>query len=319
VTDDHNSTTASSPGYEVPPIASYFELREDDHGAEGLRRIAREQAELATWHAQRVGAADEHVHEVRRATKRVRAVLRMVREALGEQSYRHDNAVLRDVARDLSALRSATMRVTTLETLIRWRPAIAPSAKVLRAKLIPETTVLSASVGAGSPLVDDLVDRLQLARTHIGEWTLPPTLVLTAPGLQHTYRRGRLGMERVYADQSTDRLHEWRKRVKYLRHQMEVLGAVLPESMQMMAGSLRELGECLGLDHDLADLESVVVRSPDVFLSPTARGEMLDFIAHRRRGLQADLLPLGKRLYAQTPGDFVRVMTSYWEERGGLL
>jgi CHAD domain-containing protein len=294
-------------------------LREDEHGSEGLRRIAREQVEMATWHAQRVGAADEHVHEVRTATKRVRAVLRMVREALGEQSYRHDNAVLRDVARDLSALRSATMRVTTLETLARWRPAIAPSAEDLVAELIRETTVLRASVGAGSPLVDDLVDRLQLARASVGAWTLPPTLVLTAPGLERTYRRGRLGMERVYADQSTDRLHEWRKRVKYLRHQMEVLGAVLPESMQMMAGSLRELGEGLGVDHDLADLESVVVRSPDVFLSPIAQSEMLDAIAWRRKELQADLLPLGKRLYTQTPDDFVRVMTSYWEEWGGLL
>jgi hypothetical protein len=46
---------------------------------------------------------------------------------------------------------------------------------------------------------------------------------------------------------------------------------------------------------------------------------MLDAIAWRRKELQADLLPLGKRLYAQTPGDFVRVMTSYWEEWGGLL
>jgi hypothetical protein len=211
------------------------------------------------------------------------------------------------------------MRVTTLEILTRWRPAVAPSAEDLLAELIPEMTVLRASVGAESPLVDDLVDRLQLTRASVGEWTLPPALILTAPGLQRTYRRGRLGMERASADHSTDRLHEWRKRVKYLRHQMEVLGAVLPESMQMMAGCLRELGECLGLDHDLADLESVVVRSPDVFSSPTAQSEMLDAIACRCRELQASLLPLGKRLYAQTPVDFVRVMTSYWEAWGGLL
>jgi CHAD domain-containing protein len=319
VTEDHNSTTASSPGYEVPPIASYFELREDDHGAEGLCRIAREQVELATWHARRVGAADEHVHEVRRATKRVRALLRMVRDRLGEQSYRHDNAVLRDVARDLSALRSATIRVTTLEMLARSCSPIAASVEGLHVQLSSEMTALRASVGAGSPLADDLVDRLQSATASVGEWTLPPALIFTAPGLQRTYRRGRLGMERVYADQSTDRLHAWRKRVKYLRHQMEIFGAVLPESMQMMAGSLRELGEGLGMDHDLADIESVVLRSPDVFSSPTAQGEMLDVIAHRRRELQADLLPLGKRLYAQTPGDFVRVMTSYWEERDDLL
>lgn len=319
MTDDYTSTTASSPGYEEFPIPSYFELREDEQSADGLRRITLEQVELAAWHAQRVGTSDGHVHEVRRATKRVRAVLRLVREGLGEQSYRYENAVLRDVARGLSALRSATVRVTTLESLTRSRTARTASVEDLHAELIAEMAVLRASVGAESPRVDDLVDRLDLARSIVSEWALPRGLAFTAPGLRRTYRRGRLGRKRADAHPSTDRLHEWRKRVKYLRHQMEVLGAVLPESMHVMVGSFRELGEGLGDDHDLADLKGVVVGSPDALLSPSARGEMLDAIAHRRSELQADLLPLGKRLYAQTPGEFVSVMTSHWEEWGGLL
>ena len=317
MTDEHNSTTAGSPGHEVPPIRAHFELKVDEPVADGLRRIALEQVDVATWHAQRAGAADEHVHEVRRAAKRARAVLRLAREGIGEQPYRRINALLRDVAKDLSALRSATIRVTTLEGLTRRHYPMGASVEELHAKLLSDTTVLRASVRVESVLVDDLVGRLRLARTSLGEWKMPPVLIPMASGLQRTYRRGRLGMERAYADQSTDHLHEWRKRVKYLRHQMEVLGAVMPETMNNVAASYRELAELLGLDHDLADLEIVVIGSPDVFASSTAQGNLLDTIARLRRELQADLLPLGQRLYAQTPRDFFRVVTSGCENWGG--
>ncbi len=314
MTDAFESVPAVAAADEPQPPPTRFELKADERTGDGLRRIVLEQVDRAAWHARRVGGADEHVHGVRRATKRVRAVLRMVRDGLGEESYRRDNAVFRDVARDLSAVRSATVRVETLEALIEWRAPLAASVAELRSELVADAARTRAAVLVESPVIDGVIGRLRRARASVGGWTLPPALVPTAFGLRRTYRRGRRGMASAYADRSTGRFHEWRKRVKYLRHQMEVLAAVRPETMPTIRASLVELGDALGLEHDLADLGRVVGRAPAVLASPVGPGELLDAIASRRDELRTDLQPLAERLYAQTPRDFVGEMTTYWEE-----
>ncbi len=149
----------------------------------------------------------------------------MVRDGLGEESYRHHNAVLHDVARDLSAVRSATVRVETLEALVGWRAPLAASVAELHSELVADPARMRTAVLVESPLINSLIGPLQRVRASLDWWTLPPALVPTTCNLRRTYRRGRRGMARAHADHSTERSYEWRKRVKYLRHQMEVLTA----------------------------------------------------------------------------------------------
>lgn len=49
--------------------------------------------------------------------------------------------------------------------------------------------------------------------------------------------------------------------------------------MLMIAARLAELGDGLGLDHDLADLESAVGGGTAFFVSPSERGELLGGMA----------------------------------------
>ena len=99
-----------------PPVVQ-FQLGVDEPAAEGIHRIALEQVDLIIWHAERLGDGDEHVHGVRKTSKRVRALLRLIRGELGEEAYRRENAALRDVARELSALRTATVEIEILKGL----------------------------------------------------------------------------------------------------------------------------------------------------------------------------------------------------------
>ncbi|RLE16885.1 MAG: hypothetical protein DRJ28_00485 [Actinobacteria bacterium] len=316
MTDDQDSTTAFAPGSEAQPLPTCFGSKAEERTADGFRRIVLEQVDLAVWHARRVGAADEHVHGVRRATKRMRAVLRLVRDSLGEATYRQDNVILRDVARDLSEMRSATVRIETLEALVEWNAPLEVSVAGLRGQLVTNATTMRTVLRTEPLFKEDLVGRLRGVRAGLDGWTLPHELVPTTVGLGSTYRRGRRAMARAYADGSTDRFHEWRKRVKYLGHQMEVLTATWPESTCVITSGLAKLGSGLGLDHDLADLGSFVADSSVALVSPAEEGELLDVIAGRRTELQTDLRPLAQRLYAQTPRQFVREMTTHWEEWG---
>jgi CHAD domain-containing protein len=308
MTNAPESVTAASREIVVSPIPVHFELGMNESVDDGLRRIVREQVDLAAWHAQRVGEADEHVHEVRRSMKRIRAVLRMVRNSIGEESYRRDNAMLRDVARELSAARSATIRVATLEALPEWNAPDARSVAGLHSRLIDDASALTQSLQG-----EELVRSLELARVGLRAWTLTPELVRMVSGVRRTYRRGRLGMANAYADRATDHFHEWRKRVKYLRHQMEVLAAVLPDAMDLVTEGLGELGYGLGVDHDLADLGGAVDGPEGNSLSPTDQRDLLTSIGLRRQELQADLRPLAEQLYAQPPRDFASRIKVVWQ------
>lgn len=308
MTEAPESVTAASRKIAVSPMAVHFELRLDESVDDGLRRIVGEQVDLATWHAERIGEADEHVHDVRRATKRIRAVLRLVRNSIGEESYRRDNAVLRDMARELSAARSATMRVATLEALPEWPAPAARSVSRLHVTLIDDASARRQSLQA-----EELTRSLELARVGVREWTLTRDLVRMVPGVRRTYRRGRVGMANAYADRTTDHFHEWRKRVKYLRHQMEVLAAAPPDAMGLITEGLAELGYRLGLDHDLADLGGAIDGPQGYLLSPTDQRQLLTSIGSRRQELQGDLRPLAEQLYAEPPRDFAGGIDAAWQ------
>src|SRR5215218_10746502 len=83
-----------------------------------VRMCAREQLAAA---AERLEHADEDavkaVHEARKHLKKTRALLRLVRPALGRKAYRRENDALRDAGLALSGTRDADVRVATAAAL----------------------------------------------------------------------------------------------------------------------------------------------------------------------------------------------------------
>src|SRR5215471_11136890 len=62
--------------------------------------------------------SDAAVHSARKQLKKGRADLRLLRKALGSQTYTYENTALRDVARPLTAVRDARALMDTLDTLV---------------------------------------------------------------------------------------------------------------------------------------------------------------------------------------------------------
>jgi hypothetical protein len=63
------------------------------------------------------GDLNPAVHEARKDLKKLRAVLRLVRDDLGDAVYRSENVRFRDAGRMLSGARDAHVRVETLAAL----------------------------------------------------------------------------------------------------------------------------------------------------------------------------------------------------------
>ncbi len=89
-----------------------YELRQGETLGENLRRICRKQIEGAIAIA--TGAQEPHdtpVHETRKHLKKARAALRLVRKEIGRGLFRQQDHCLRDVARLISDIRDAEVRL----------------------------------------------------------------------------------------------------------------------------------------------------------------------------------------------------------------
>ena len=107
--------TVSAP----PLVKPAFRLGGGEFLGAGLQRLSLEQLDFAivALTTQRI---DIGIHEARKAFRRVRALLRLVRDEIGYPVYRAENVALRDLGRLIGGSRDATVMVETvigLETL----------------------------------------------------------------------------------------------------------------------------------------------------------------------------------------------------------
>src|SRR5262245_17569554 len=82
-----------------------------------VRRIALEQIELARSALSRRSDHASAVHDARRSLKRLRAVLRLVRQAVGENWFKDGNRQLAELGQRLARRRDLDVMVVTLSKL----------------------------------------------------------------------------------------------------------------------------------------------------------------------------------------------------------
>ena len=95
---------------------SSFAFRANEDLPHAVRRIARHQIDMLRDELRRAPRRDA-VHEARKSSKKARAVVRLVRDEIGEKRYRRENTTLRDAVRPLAPVRDAEVLVHTLDVL----------------------------------------------------------------------------------------------------------------------------------------------------------------------------------------------------------
>lgn len=255
-------------------------------------------------------SAEERIHEARKALKRMRALLRLLREELGERTYEREHALVRDTGRRLARARDAAVLSATLEDLIARHEALASRGGVrrLRSQLRRECDgaaerALLESAGPGGALA-----QLRAMRMRVEYWSLAGTRGIEdlEPALERLYATGRKRMRRAAKAGRSRRmraLHEWRKRVKDLRYAQEMLGT------GKRAKRADALGELLGEEHDLAVLGERVRREAKAGrMGRRSSKPALRAISKRRKKLRKRALRDGEQLYGRKPKAFVQRM-----------
>jgi CHAD domain-containing protein len=258
---------------------------------DSIRTTAREQLDGAAEGLERPEDPVEAVHDARKRIKKSRALLRLARPAMRPRSFRIYDRELRDQGRALSGARDADVLVQTLDDLARHDTRIPkPHFTAVRNRL--------AETAQGAPPEQDVAS----VAGNVEGWPVDRadarTLVRALTG---TYKRGRRAYARAKDDPTTENLHQWRKRVKDLWYQQQLLQRVWPDVMKALAGEAKTLSKLLGSDHDLA-----------VLAGELAPGDpLLPLIADRRAELQSEAFALGSRVYAESPKAFRKRVKRY--------
>jgi CHAD domain-containing protein len=297
----------------------------------GLRRMMLAQADLAIealTSADSGARGEQAVHETRKAIKRMRALLRLLREDLGDPVYARENAVLRELGHSLSGARDAEVMFATFQALtrrgskqLRARRGVAR----LRAELQAErertrTELLEDAAGRRRA-----IGQLKAFSDRAGRWDTDASERAVYRGAGRLYGRGRRGRRQAKRGKRphTRRMHEWRKRVKDLRYATEALGpleqgaaggkaskAKPAKWVRRVAKRANRLSELLGEEHDLAVLSEWIEdrcsgRGRPAVARRTAK-ELSRLIAKRRRNLRKRALRQGKGLYGHPSREFTR-------------
>jgi hypothetical protein len=245
---------------------------------------------------------DERVHAARKSLKHARAVLRLLRPALGERRFAAQNVALRDAGRLLSRLRDARAVDDALRRFVR-RTGAAPSAyDTLRVALRAERDAAAAALATSSGTRD--VRRVLLAaRRSIASAPRPDARTLEQ-GLRRVYRRARRACVAARRAATPASLHEWRKRVKVHEGASTAITAALGRTRTSREiRELRRLARLLGDDHDAAVLAERA-RAADLRTADLDR--LLAVLERHRRWIERRAFASGAALYRWKPSRYVR-------------
>jgi CHAD domain-containing protein len=312
----------------LPAIpAPEFALTPGESLAVGLRRLSIDQFEHALeGFRDPAVSADVAVHEMRKATKRVRALLRMVRPAIGEKVFRYENSALRNASAMVAGVRDGAVMVKAVEQLRgRYQRLLAPGIfQITEERLNRRHQRVALRVLEDDEVMDQLQKVLYKARSRYVAWPVDPAdprsgkhvvphrFSAIGPGIGATYARGRGEMKLAFENPLAENFHSWRKRVKYLRHQMEIVSPLWWEVVGGLATSLDTLGDVLGEEHDLSELTRLATSVPDLVPDPDERSLLVSLALQRRQELHGAARVIGRRIYAESPQQFTRRLGAYW-------
>lgn len=303
-----------------------FRLTAGQPLADGVREVAASQLDdaLATIDDSAL-SLHERIHEARKRCRKVRALLRLVRDEVPD-TYDRVNTELRDTARLVSDERDAAAFVEAHDALgeaLGTHPTDPTDPTGHTGPLEPYVLVREQLVAHrdGEVLarieerLPEVRERLATVRWNVGGWELPDgdALACLAAGYARTYGRARKRWRQATGDEPTSEVwHEWRKRVKYHRHHVNLLQQAWPPVMDQREELLHDLTDLLGDDHDLAELRTAVRAGP-VEVDPDTVTAYVGLLDGARTRLQHRALPLAARLYTQPADEHSDEVFGWWQ------
>lgn len=254
--------------------------------------------------------SDSEVHEARRHVKKARTLLRLIKPVLG-RDYRLLNERLRSANRMLAPIADGEAVVETLSRLRQTTsspgPAVLHSIRqglVQREVRIDERARIDKVVETAADVLRAVQRDLRnpVARVH-GFRSIEP-------GLRRSYRAARRGLSRAAEESKAPVMHAWRRRVKDHWLLLRLLEARCGNRLATDEREVESLDETLGELNNCDILRRVV--DADKLVSIEDRPLWTAAVGKYRASLRAKAFSDGRRIYRETPKQFVRRVEKLW-------
>lgn len=275
--------------------------------SDGVHRIAAEQFALIFR-----ALGDENlpsprkVHEVRKAVKRLRALIRLIGPVFPEAKA--ENAVLRDAARELSIARDSGAVMETLALLKLPEDLHARTHDALST-----ATAERVSPAEAERLLKTFGRTMRAAAKRAAKWRIEAEgIEALAPGIRRGYRRLRKSFQDAVASGEEERLHDWRKCAKDHWHQTLLLRAVCFEAMQAHARMAEHLSDALGDWRDAGLVLDALGQLPAKALGKDDIKAVKRALARAQKRALRKARRRAALLIAESPGALVTRWSAYW-------
>lgn len=249
------------------------------------------------------------IHTLRKRVKFFRTILKLVRNGIGEQFYKKNNFILRDLNRRSALLRNFSALIILCS----------PDNKDYPGTLHPLNNILSL-LQSDFHKIKENIDypalfhqqdlTLNRFRTNLDKSKLVKLRFTTIKN----------GLEKIYSDASElltiskknpneSNLHEWRKSVKDLYHCISVLSPIKPKIYDRYAIELKQLSDLLGELHDYFELQHYVESKNKEEIDLELISAHID---KSKSALRKKSFRLGKKLFKDKPGTFGSRFKKYY-------
>jgi CHAD domain-containing protein len=302
----------------IPDPDMAYRLKTGAHFQKDVRRLLTAQISRAVAHlsGQNTSAGEDvsAVHETRKALKRCRSILRLVRPGLNKKVFQTEDHAFRSIARILSQERDRQVMAQTL-TKLSSQPR--PQAEAEALKKASAALLNSPVQGAhhGDPESDArlALTMVEQAAESVRKIRItPPSLDTLAAGFGATYADGRRAFKKAYRSGDDEAFHAFRKLVQHHWRHLNLLSPAWPQLMEVRVASARQLAELLGDDHDLSILAERLGDSSLATLDPGCRAAVIAIARDEQARLRAEAQPIAGRLFAQRPRDMERMIVQLW-------
>jgi CHAD domain-containing protein len=254
----------------------------------------------------------EAVHEIRKALKRWRALMRLLTPILGEPADLMRREA-RDLMRGLASARDAQACLDALNDLHKSDTEMSPRSMQTIHDRLAVLKAQAEAQGFSDATRERLSRYLDYALLTLERWPLAEiAFPAIADALTVTYRRARQIVPDDWTKADADHLHDLRRRVVEHRHQMELIEHLWPRLGRLWTEEAQRLRGRLGSCQDLFVFEQMT--GPRQPLAPW-RSRLTPMILARREAHVRAAARLSGRLFAEKPKAFRRRIGKLWDHR----
>src|SRR5437899_10859322 len=280
-----------------------FQLRRNQILGANLQRMCQKQVddpmEIVRGEKE---ANDTPVHETRKHLKKARAALQMVPDEIGRPRFKKQDHCFRDIARLISEVRDAEVRLQTVRQLQEiTRRTSQQTFRKTEELLLAELEHFMAAFADWQKQAAPQLEKLQ---EEVEGW---PVENLDCKNIrcaaQRAYQAARHAWDCAQTKPTPGNFHEFRSEAKRLLYQLRILRPINPLVIGALIDDLDAVGQIFGRSHDLYFLAERLRRDDG---QPPARvkRELVAVIEATEVELQNRGLDLEERLFKERPRDF---------------